>query len=146
MLCGIAVSICGASMGLLFSALLPNVQVALAIFPLVFMPLMLVSGLFVNNGSIPPYIDWLKYLSPMKYGFEALVKNQFTGWSRSFDVRLPSGVITSVTTNGEDVISQLGMDDGLSVASLLAILFSLYVGLTISSALGLFSATRKKRH
>jgi ATP-binding cassette subfamily G (WHITE) protein 1 len=148
-----------------FAALLPNVQVALAIFPVVFMPLMLVSGydeclvfmrsmqkcypgalsLFVNNSTIPVYIDWLKYLSPIKYGFEALVKNQFEGWTKTFVVQTPNGPKTTIA-DGETVISNFGMsNDGLTVPILILILISLYLGLTILAGFALANAARKKR-
>jgi hypothetical protein len=32
-----------------------------------------------NTDSIPVYLDWIKYLSPMKYAFEAYCLNEFTG-------------------------------------------------------------------
>jgi ATP-binding cassette subfamily G (WHITE) protein 1 len=72
-------SLCGFALGVFFASVFPSLPVALMVTSIAVMPLMLFSGLFVNQGSIPNYLDWMKYLSPMKYGFEALVKNEFRG-------------------------------------------------------------------
>jgi hypothetical protein len=39
----------------------------------------LFSGFFVNSNGIPVWFDWIKYLSPMKYSYEALMKNEYSG-------------------------------------------------------------------
>ncbi len=46
---------------------------------MVAIPLMLLGGLFVNNGSIPDYIIWAKYLSPFKYAFAIVCNTEFSG-------------------------------------------------------------------
>ena len=40
----ILLSMCGTSLGILFASLFPDIQVALAVFPIAFLPLMLFSG------------------------------------------------------------------------------------------------------
>ena len=67
-------ALCGFMMGIFFASIFSSLPIALAVTPLVLLPLMLFSGLFVNQGAIPVSLDWVKYLSPMKYGFEALVR------------------------------------------------------------------------
>lgn len=42
-------------------------------------PMMIFSGYFINNASIPKYFLWLKYLSWFGYANEALVVNQWSG-------------------------------------------------------------------
>ena len=42
-------------------------------------PMMIFSGYFINNASIPKYFLWLKYLSWFGYANEALVINQWSG-------------------------------------------------------------------
>jgi ATP-binding cassette subfamily G (WHITE) protein 1 len=75
LLTNILLALCGNSMGMFFASVFPDLKVALALTPMIIMPLMLFSGLFVNNDAIPVYFDWIKYISPVKYGFEALFKN-----------------------------------------------------------------------
>ena len=52
---------------------------ALAFGPTLLIPLMLFGGLFLNNSTIPVYLEWLKYLSWFMYSNEALLVNQWEG-------------------------------------------------------------------
>jgi hypothetical protein len=40
---------------------------------------MLFSGIFVSADGIPPYFDWIKWFSPMKYAFAAFMINEYSG-------------------------------------------------------------------
>ncbi len=42
-------------------------------------PVLLFGGFFLQNGSVPVYLDWLRYLSWFMYGNEALSINQWYG-------------------------------------------------------------------
>lgn len=70
----VLLSVCGTSLGIFFASVFSDLTAALAVTPMVLLPLMIFSGLFVNNSSIPVYFDWIKYISPIKYGFEAMMK------------------------------------------------------------------------
>jgi ATP-binding cassette subfamily G (WHITE) protein 1 len=72
----ILLSASGNALGIFFASLFPQLTIALAVTPMVLLPLMIFAGLLVNSGSIPAYFDWIKWLSPIKYGFEALIKNR----------------------------------------------------------------------
>jgi hypothetical protein len=39
--------------------------------------MMLVGGMLCNAGTLPSYVAWLQYLSPIRYGYEALVWNEY---------------------------------------------------------------------
>ena len=41
-------------------------QMAMTVMPVFMLPLMIFSGFFVNSGTIPPYFNWISYISPMK--------------------------------------------------------------------------------
>jgi ABC-type multidrug transport system permease subunit len=121
---------CGNSLGIFFASVFSSLQVALAVTPMALLPLMIFSGLFVNNDTIPPYFDWIKYLSPIKYGFEGLVKNEFKGWSA---VGAGGRVVT-----GDQAIANFGFaDDGLTVSICALILFGMYLGLLLLAYWGL---------
>jgi len=42
-------------------------------------PLMLFAGFFANTGTYLGWLDWVTYISPMRYTFEGLVSNQYEG-------------------------------------------------------------------
>jgi len=67
------------SFGYLISCLAPSLNIALAVGPTLIIPLMLFGGLFLNNSTIPVYLEWLKYLSWFMYSNEALLINQWVG-------------------------------------------------------------------
>lgn len=39
----------------------------------------LVGGFLVNPASIPVWVRWLRYASPLSYGFEGLFSNEIRG-------------------------------------------------------------------
>lgn len=101
-------SVVGFALGIFFASIFKNLPTALAVAPLSLLPMMLFSGLFVNSENIPVYFDWIKYLSPMKYGFEGMLKAQMEG------LLIPNGDDSPIT--GELVIRQYGFaNDGLTV-------------------------------
>lgn len=137
----------GTALGIFFASVFSDLTTALAVTPVALIPLMIFGGLFVNNDSIPIYFDWIKYLSPIKYGFEALIKNEYDGWSynRTQTTATPSGpVVVSVKVTGDDMIKQLGLNNGLSVASLAFILLAMYIGLLSFAYCALWNTTRRK--
>eukprot|EP00922_Rhytidocystis_sp_ex-Travisia-forbesii_P036219 GHVS01053731.1.p1 GENE.GHVS01053731.1~~GHVS01053731.1.p1 ORF type:complete len:663 (+),score=85.60 GHVS01053731.1:1-1989(+) len=59
------------------SALVPNIEMANLLAPVYLVILMLVSGFFLKDPSIPCWISWLSYASWLRYGFCALAVNEF---------------------------------------------------------------------
>lgn len=139
---------CGSALGIFFASIFSDLTVALAVTPMVLLPLMIFSGLFVNNESIPVYFDWIKYLSPIKYGFEALVKNELNGWVSSQTIINPiNNQEIEVKLTGDEVLKDLGFyGDNLSVAICLVILVSLYVVLLILAYFALRRASKLSLH
>lgn len=74
-------AIVGLSIGTCFSSLFKDTSIVLQIAPFSIIPLMLFSGLLVNQDYIPWYFSWIQYISPIKYVFEVLFKNEFEGLS-----------------------------------------------------------------
>lgn len=69
-----------------------NYQVANVIAPLVLVLYLLPSGFLIKLDSIPIYWRWIKYISFFRYGFEALVLNEFDGLT--FDCGTQKGCIS----------------------------------------------------
>jgi ABC-2 type transporter len=55
------------------------VEVATALGAPLILPALLFGGFFLNNGLVPVYLDWLRYLSWFMYSNEALSINQWDG-------------------------------------------------------------------
>lgn len=66
-----------ASYGLLISTLIKQFDVAIALIPVLIIPLMLVSGFFVPLDQVPKFFYWLEYLSMFKYGYQSMITNQY---------------------------------------------------------------------
>jgi hypothetical protein len=111
--------------GIFSASVFSDLGVALAFLPLILLPLMIFSGLFVNNDSIPVYFNWIKYMSPMKYGFTALAENEFDGLTLQ---NCPPGAACT----GEQVLANLGLGGelsiGVNIILILVIYFVLYIG------------------
>lgn len=64
---------CSASYGLVYAALIPKLETALALVPVLIIPFMLLGGFFIN---LDQYTDVrvifypIMYLSPFRYGFQ----------------------------------------------------------------------------
>ena len=39
----------------------------------------LFAGFFINYDDIPIFLRWISYLSPIRYGLEAIFKSEFQG-------------------------------------------------------------------
>ena len=63
------------------SCMASSTQVALSLSAPMIIPMLLFGGFFLNNGSVPYYFDWLRYLSWFMYANEALSINQWQGVS-----------------------------------------------------------------
>ena len=73
----IMLSIWGSLMGILIGCVIHNGSLAVEVAPLVFVPLLLFSGFTQNSDSVPKWLIWVMYLSPMRYMFEWCIRSQF---------------------------------------------------------------------
>ena len=75
----ILVLIYNASSGysLIISASFSDKQLAVTLTPVLIIPFMLFAGFFVSSDNIPVFLKEFEYLSIFKYGYEALMHNQF---------------------------------------------------------------------
>lgn len=40
---------------------------------------MLFSGFYVNSESVQSFVKWIEWISPIRYGLESLIYNEFEG-------------------------------------------------------------------
>lgn len=65
--------------GLLLLCAFVEVTKVMQVFPIIFVPLMIFSGFYLNSDNTPPYFIWVEHISFLKYGFRALMNNEFSG-------------------------------------------------------------------
>lgn len=61
----------------MISCLASTPQIALGLSAPLIIPMLLFGGFFLQSGTVPVYLDWIKYLSWFMYGNEALSINQW---------------------------------------------------------------------
>ncbi|KAJ3025449.1 UNVERIFIED_CONTAM: ATP-binding cassette sub- G member 1 [Siphonaria sp. JEL0065] len=118
-------SCAGFSLGIAIASMFESLEAALGAAPMILMPLMLFSGLFINNGSIPAYFDWIKYISPMKYAYEGLMKNEYGGLMIACRSTNPNQI------DGQNCIDDFGFNDQFPIAVCVACLAGMVVGLIV---------------
>jgi len=63
--------------GIFIGTLVSDVNVAIEIAPMIFVPIILFSGYTTNTENIKAFLKWIEYISPVRYIFEYFVHNEF---------------------------------------------------------------------
>jgi len=77
---------------------------AVALTPVILMPLILFGGLFANSGGYPAWISWFQYISPPCYALEALIRNEFEDKQYSADSLNPIAYLGFNIGKGECLV------------------------------------------
>ena len=99
------------SMGLFLSILIPNAQIALVLAPPITLFFMIMGGFYLPYPNMQPWVKWASYLSFARYGYSALVINEFEGRDIpcADDVAITIGETGQCPLPGEEVIAGLGI-------------------------------------
>jgi ABC-type multidrug transport system permease subunit len=130
----------GMAVGNVAGAAFNGIGMALAVLPLLLLPLLMFSGLIINMGSIPFYFRWFKHISPMRYGYEALMKNEYKG------LVFKNCDPMKELCKGEQVLKVMSMSGGFSVYGNIGILFAIYMILMIGAFFALLRVAVKIRY
>lgn len=69
----------GNSIGLMAGCICTDIKVVVSVVPLILLPLIVFSGFLANSKQFYVWMGWIQYLSPLKYSFEAMSRNEFNG-------------------------------------------------------------------
>ena len=83
---------------LIISASFSNKQLAVTLTPVLIVPFMLFAGFFVASANIPWYLKEFEYLSIIKYGYQALMRNQFDYYIDNAHLYL-NGTLSNLTNS-----------------------------------------------
>lgn len=95
---------------LIISASFSDKQLAVTLTPVLIIPFMLFAGFFVSADNIPWYLKEFEYLSIFKYGYQALMRNQFDSFYRD----IPNSKYSCMNNDTCDPYSQLATGMGLT--------------------------------
>lgn len=130
-------SIAGVSLGVLIASIFNDFTVILAVTPLILLPLLLLSGIIVNSQTIPSFLNWIKYISPLYYATLGMLQIEF---SRDF----PNCDSSQQNCSGSYGLEILGFSGGLPTGVNLVLDITLWLALTLSAYLVLVLITRTK--
>jgi len=93
-------------LGYMVSCLCRRVDIAPIVGVVVILPFLLFGGLLINSDDAPKYFIWVQYISPIKYGFEALMK---IFWKQVGEIACNEAVENCVARTGAQVLQTYSM-------------------------------------
>jgi len=105
------------STGLFLSVTIPSLSIGLMLAPAINLFLMILGGFYVPLNNLHPAIEWASWLSFARYGFSALIVNEFGGRSvpcSDGPVSVTVGSGGECPMPGEEVIASMGIAGGFT--------------------------------
>jgi len=101
-----------------YAALIPKLETAMALVPVLIIPFMLLGGFFIPN--LPSFLNWAKYLSIFFYAFNACLILEFSGdqifyCDGSHSILICSAHPGTVTFTGDEFLTYLSVSYGLEL-------------------------------
>ena len=135
---GTIMSLVANAIGILIGAIF-SPQAAMTSFPMLLLPLMIFGGLMINLKSIPSWYRFMPHISPLKYGFTAMTKNEFEGLV--FTNCTPNGLIPCT---GEAALQLLGLDKHPAIYTNWAILLLMWAVLVVAGFLAILVSSKRR--
>jgi len=132
----------GEAIGFVIGVVAPTPEVAIALGPVVMSPLMMFNGFTLTVKSCPVYFVWMVYISCTRWAFQIALLNEFT------DLKLDCSEDQEIdgvcrTSNGNQIIEQLGLDDVSLGVSFVALIAFYVVVMALSFVLLLIKSKKK---
>lgn len=129
-------ALCGNAYGIMISALIDDVGVALTIAPLFLLPFVVVSGVFV--AALPVYINWLRYISPIYYSFSGMLETEFSDLLPNCDSRRED-------CTPDRAFAELSFESTFSPGVDVVFLATIYAVLWVAGFLALYWGAHRKK-
>eukprot|EP00922_Rhytidocystis_sp_ex-Travisia-forbesii_P053447 GHVS01079245.1.p1 GENE.GHVS01079245.1~~GHVS01079245.1.p1 ORF type:complete len:725 (+),score=74.38 GHVS01079245.1:117-2291(+) len=129
------------SLGYIISAGAPNIGVAVAINPVVVMPMTLVSGFMIILSTLPDFWIWLVYMSPFRWGWSGLMHATWEGVSLPACNKPPPSCFQS----GNEVLEYYAIDKDTIWGNALALIIQILVFRLVAMLVMLIRCSRGKK-
>jgi ABC-type multidrug transport system permease subunit len=101
-------------MGLFMSIFIPSMQFALVLAPPITLFFVIMGGFYIPFVNINPGIQWASWLSFARYGYSALIINEYAGREipclEDGDAAIQIGGASTCPLPGDEVIASLGIN------------------------------------
>ncbi|KAL4474982.1 hypothetical protein ABPG74_001678 [Tetrahymena malaccensis] len=104
----ILMSLSGLAFGYLGGSVFTDAKLAISLAPLVLIPFMLFAGFYKNASDYASWIGWIQYISPLKYGFIALVRNEYNYEGQGY-IQDPVKQLNFTNTTQESIYCLVGI-------------------------------------
>ncbi|KAK1942575.1 Protein white [Phytophthora citrophthora] len=137
----VLVNSCAIGLGYMVSCLCRRVDIAPIIGVVIILPFLLFGGLLINSDDCPDYFIWIQYVSPIKYGFEALMK---IFWRQVPSISCDAAVENCTALTGDEVLKNYSMESRSAVTDG-AILIAVNLAFRAVGFLGLWFNLRSQK-
>jgi len=108
----LCMTLVSSALGLMISCLLTNVKKANVMAAIAMLVSTLIAGFYIRVENIHWFVQWMKFLSFIKYGFDAYILNEFENREFPYTGDTSGTTMATPTTgflNGETVIQSFGV-------------------------------------
>jgi ABC-type multidrug transport system permease subunit len=131
------------SLGFAISAISPSGVLANALGPPIAIVFIIFGGFYINSASLPMGSQWVQYISYIKWAFEGLAINEFSGEKFECDLLLNTSTNTLLCeSTGEIVLLRLSFADTSVIICILGLLVFLLVALLLTYILLLLTGDK----
>ncbi|KAF1785498.1 P-loop containing nucleoside triphosphate hydrolase [Phytophthora cactorum] len=134
------VNSCAVGLGYMVSCLVRRIDIAPIIGMIIILPFLLFGGLLINSDDCPKYFVWIQYVSPIKYGFEAIMK---IFWEQVPKIACDEAIENCTAHTGADVLKNYSLQSRTALGDGF-ILLAINVGFRTIGFVGLWLNLRKE--